>query len=63
VSRDEIIAAIRKCTQDLGRVPCLDEFTTTIGLSKHLMHREFGPYVNALEACGLKPTAAGTRSL
>jgi len=59
VSRDEIIAAIRKCTEDLGRVPCLDEFTRTIGLSKHLMRREFGPYVNALEACGLKRHGCG----
>jgi hypothetical protein len=59
VSRDEIIAAIRKCTEDLGRVPCLDEFTKTIGLSKHLMRREFGPYVNALELCGLKRHGCG----
>jgi hypothetical protein len=59
VSRDEILAAIRKCTEDLGRVPCLEEFTKTIGLSKHLMRREFGPYVNALEMCGLKRHGCG----
>ena len=59
MSRDEILAAIRKCTEELGRVPCLDEFTKTVGLSKHLMRREFGPYVNALEACGLKRHGCG----
>jgi hypothetical protein len=59
VSREEVIAAIRKCTEELGHVPSLDEFTKTIGLSKHLMRREFGPYVNALEACGLKRHGCG----
>ena len=54
MSRDEIIAAIQKCAQDLGRVPSRAELLeNTTELSIFKLQRSFGSYVNALEACGL----------
>ena len=59
MSRDEIIAAIRKCAEELGHVPSMDEVVRTIGISKYMIRRDFGPYVKALAACGLERHGCG----
>jgi hypothetical protein len=59
VSRDEIIAAIQKCAEELGHVPSMDELVRIIGISKYMVRRDFGPYVNALAACGLERHGCG----
>jgi hypothetical protein len=59
VSRDEIIAAIQKCAEELGHVPSMDEVVRTIGISKYMIRRDFGPYVKALAACGLERHGCG----
>ena len=63
MSRDEIIAAIQKCAEELGHVPSMDEAVRTIGISKYMIRRDFGPYVKALEACGLSAMGAVTKSI
>ena len=60
MSREEIIAAIQKCAQDLGRVPSRAELLeNTTELSIFKLQRSFGSYVNALEACGLERHGCG----
>ena len=59
MSRDEIIAAIQKCAEELGHVPSMDEVVRTIGISKYMIRRDFGPYVKALAACGLERHGCG----
>ena len=59
MSRDEIIAAIQKCAEELGHVPSMDEAVRIIGISKYMIRRDFGPYVKALAACGLERHGCG----
>ena len=59
MSRDEIIAAIQKCAQDLGHVPSRSELLEKTELSKFKLQKNFGCYVNALEACGLERHGCG----
>ncbi len=59
MSRDEIIAAIQKCAEELGHVPSMDEAVRMIGISKYMIRRDFGPYVKALAACGLERHGCG----
>jgi HNH endonuclease len=59
VSREEIIAAIQKCAEELGHVPSMDEAVRIIGISKYMIRRDFGPYVKALAACGLERHGCG----
>ena len=59
MSRDEIIAAIQKCAQDLGYVPSRNELLAKTEISIFKLHKNFGSYVNALEACGLERHGCG----
>jgi hypothetical protein len=59
VSRDEIISAIQKCAQDLGHVPSRSELLEKTELSIFKLQKNFGSYVNALEACGLERHGCG----
>jgi HNH endonuclease len=61
MTKDEVIAAIRKCAEDLGHVPSMDELLRTTGMSKYLVRRHFGAYTKALEACGLERHGCGYR--
>jgi Homing endonuclease associated repeat len=58
-SREDVIAAIQKCAEELGHVPSLDELLRITGISKYLVRRNFGPYTKALEACGLERHGCG----
>ena len=59
MSRDEIIATIQKCTQELGHVPSRAELLENTELSIFKLQKNFGSYVNALEACGLERHGCG----
>jgi len=61
VRRDEIIAAIQKCAQDLGHVPTRAELLENTEISIFKLHKHFGQYRNALEACGLERHGCGYR--
>lgn len=50
----EIISAIRKCAQDLGRTPNRDEFVNTMNVSSRSIRNKFGSYTRALNAAGLE---------
>jgi len=59
VTKDEIIATIQKCAEELGHVPTLDELLGKTTISKHKLRKNFGPYVKALAACGLERHGCG----
>jgi Homing endonuclease associated repeat len=56
---EEVITIIRKCAEELGHVPSLEELLKITKISKYLVRRHFGPYVKALEACGLERHGCG----
>src|SRR4051794_31858075 len=61
VSRDENIAAIQKSAQQLGHVPSRAELLENTEISIFKLHKHFGQYRNALEACGLERHGCGYR--
>jgi hypothetical protein len=61
MTREEVIAAIRACTEKLGRVPTRVELAKHAGLSRHDVNRYFGNYMMALKECGLEKTGGGMK--
>jgi HNH endonuclease len=61
MTREEVIAAIKKANDELGRVPSLNELAGTGKLSRHAVRRHFGHYTSALDACGLERNGNGYR--
>jgi hypothetical protein len=55
VQKEEIIAAIRKCAQELGRTPSLGELTERVHVSTRTIRKLFGNYGIAVRACGMEP--------
>jgi hypothetical protein len=61
LSREEVIAAIRACTEKLGRVPNRVELMKHTGLTRHDVNRYFGNYMLALKECNLEKTGSGMK--
>ena len=59
MSRDEIIAAIQKCAEELGHVPTVEELLNATRINKHLIRKRFGTYRALLGACGLERQGSG----
>jgi hypothetical protein len=55
VKKEEVIAAIRKCAQELGRTPSLGELTDRVHIPTRTIRRLFGNYGMAVQACGMEP--------
>jgi hypothetical protein len=55
VSKKEIMAAIRKCTKEMGHTPTLGELTVRAKVSRRDVQKLFGNYQTAVRACGLEP--------
>src|SRR5215813_9305950 len=62
MTREEVIAEIRKVAEEMGEVPPLNELKRTGRVSPHAIRRHFGRYVEALEACGLERTGHGYKA-
>lgn len=62
MTREEVIAEIRKATEEMGHVPALSELTRTKRVSPHAIRRYFGHYITALEACGLERIGHGYKA-
>jgi len=54
VTKEEVIAEIRKLTQKLGHVPTLRELLRGKKVTRHALRRNFRTYREALAACGLE---------
>jgi hypothetical protein len=59
MSREEIIAAIKKTTEELGRVPSLEELVEMNKVSRRGVRQNFLTYKAVLEACGLERSGPG----
>jgi hypothetical protein len=55
VSKEEIIAAINKCAQEVGRCPTLAELLELSPVSRRDFTKVFGNYTAAVRACGMEP--------
>jgi HNH endonuclease len=53
MTRQEVIAAIKRCAEKLGRVPTIFELTVREGLPRPEIRRHFGNYKYALQECQL----------
>jgi len=62
MSREEVIAAIRKAAEEMVEAPPLNELKRTVKVSPHAIRRHFGRYVEALEACGLERIGHGYKA-
>ncbi|HKD80791.1 MAG TPA: hypothetical protein VKH81_13925 [Candidatus Angelobacter sp.] len=59
MSKEEIIAAVMNCTQELGHAPSVGELITRTKVSIYAIKKYFGNYKRALEACGLERGGSG----
>jgi hypothetical protein len=59
MTREEVIAEIKKAAEELGHVPSLNELAGTGRVSKHSIRRHFGQYLRALDACELERNGNG----
>ncbi|MCU1333863.1 MAG: hypothetical protein JWM08_2855 [Candidatus Angelobacter sp.] len=59
VTKEEIIAAIRNCADELGRVPTVAELKAMRRVTLRTIRRFFGRYADALREAGFDPHGAG----
>ena len=61
VTKQEIIASIRNCAEELGRIPTVAELKEIKKISLRTVRRFFGRYADALREAGFDPHGAGYR--
>ncbi|HET9282566.1 MAG TPA: hypothetical protein VFR24_11455, partial [Candidatus Angelobacter sp.] len=54
MTRQEVITAIKRCAEKLGRVPTIFDLVTHEGLARPEIRKHFGSYKLALEECRLE---------
>ena len=59
MTKEEIIATISQCTEELCHVPSAGELITRTKVSLYAIRRTFGNYQRALKACGLERDGSG----
>lgn len=59
MSKEEVIATIRKATEELGYVPSLEKLLSMTKMGKHWIRKHFGCYRKAMEECGLAREGSG----
>jgi hypothetical protein len=59
VTKEEVIAAIKECAEQLGHVPSLTELKKTGKVNKYRIKKFFSSYMRALRACGLERGGSG----
>jgi Homing endonuclease associated repeat len=60
-SKEEIIAAIKRCAAKIGHAPSQTELKTEIDVKTKTFRRLFGSYTKAVQACGLERRGSGHR--
>jgi hypothetical protein len=58
-TKEEIIAAIRNCAEELGRVPTVAELKQMRRITLRTIRRFFGRYADALREAGFDPRGSG----
>lgn len=59
MTREEILAAIKRCAEKLGRPPRLREIRSEINVTSRQIRQEFGGWVRALRVCGMERRGSG----
>jgi len=59
MSKEEIVAAILQCTEELRHAPSAGELMTRTKVSLYAIRKTFGNYQRALKACGLERDGSG----
>jgi hypothetical protein len=59
LSREEIIAEIKACTEKLGHAPSLREFKGHADITHRYMRKQFGTWTGALRASGIRVERRG----
>ena len=59
LAKEDLMAALKKCVEKLGRVPNFDEFRKATGVRKNRFRRLFGTYRQALKEAGLERRGSG----
>jgi hypothetical protein len=59
MTKEEIIAAVVKCTEELGHAPSVGELISRTKVSIYAIRKSFGSYRRVLEACGLERGGSG----
>ena len=62
MTREEILAAIAKTNETLGRVPTIEELTSATNVTRRGIRKNFSGYTEALHACGLERQGSGYRA-
>src|ERR1700736_975024 len=60
-TKEEILAAIRRATEELGRAPSRGELRRLTGVSHYRVLAEFRTLREAIRAAGLEPNRKGLR--
>ena len=58
MTKDEVIASIRKCAQELGRVPTRDQLQRA-GIGPAVVRKLFGSHLEALRQAGMEAVGPG----
>lgn len=61
MSKEEILQAIKKIAEELGRAPSLLELRAATGITARSVRKNFVNYTGALKLCGLERGGAGYR--
>ena len=59
MSREEIIEAMNRCAEELGRTPSVGEFRRLTLITPKQVRKNFGTYGRLLEATGREPQGQG----
>jgi hypothetical protein len=62
VTKDELIAAMKKCAAEVGHAPTIEEFRRTTGINKYQIRIRFGTYIKLLREAGLDVTGFGRQA-
>ena len=62
MSREEIVAAIQSCAEEMGRVPTIAELKRLRKIGLKTVKRFFGCYAEALREAGFDPHGAGFKA-
>jgi hypothetical protein len=59
VTKEEVIAAMKKCAREVGHAPSFAELHKREGVSSNAIRRFFCTYTLALRACGMERQGGG----
>jgi hypothetical protein len=63
MSKKEIIAAIRRCSREMGHCPTLGELLKKERISRRHIRKFFGNYATAVRTCGMEPPKGNPTAL